>query len=48
MGVLKNITNFEDADAQPDPVLLHCPSWMEAKKTIVHQFDEFFRDLEDT
>ena len=45
MGVLKNITNFEKADLQPDPKLLNCPTWEETKKIITGKFDNFFENL---
>lgn len=44
MAVLKNVTDFEIADAQPDPVLLNCPSWSETKQTVIDKFDRFFAE----
>lgn len=45
VGVIKNFTNFENAEKEPDPVLLNSPSWVEVKQIIVNQFDTYFSKL---
>lgn len=42
VSVLKNITNFEKADADPDPVLFNSQSWSEVKEKITQHFLSFF------
>lgn len=45
VAVIKNFTNFESADKEPDPVLLNSPSWDEVKQIIVNEFDNYFSQL---
>lgn len=46
VAVVKNITNFENADSQPDPILLSSPTWEEVKIRVTNAFDDFFNELQ--
>ncbi len=45
VAVIKNFTNFENAEKEPDPVLLTSPSWEEVKRIIISAFDNYFLGL---
>ena len=40
--VLKSLTYFDDADIEPDPLMLVPIEWNSIKESIIHSVEEFF------
>ena len=45
--VLKSLTYFEDADYEPDPVMLQTMDWEEIKRFVIMNFEKYIQIIDD-